>query len=85
MPYIKIDSEKPRGDEPIKYVCMYIHTCMYVHPDSRFWISVLVEPGCWIPMVSGTPDSLSCIADFKSKVFPDFGIPYIARSVIVQC
>ena len=36
-------------------------------------------------MVSGTPDSLSCIADFKSKVFPDFGIPYIGRSVIVQC
>ena len=20
-----IDSEKPRGDEPIKYVCMYVH------------------------------------------------------------
>ena len=23
----KIDSEKPRGDEPIKYVCMYV--CMF--------------------------------------------------------
>lgn len=35
-------------------------------------------------MVSGTLDSLSCIADSTSKVFPaSFGIPYIGPSVTV--
>ena len=40
--------------------------------------------GFWIPMVSGTLDSLSCIADSTSKGFPaSFGIPYIGPSVTV--
>ena len=28
----------------------------------------------WIPVVSGTPDSLRCIPDSVSKLFPDSGI-----------
>ena len=41
--------------------------------DSMLWIpdsSMLVEDGFWIPIVSGIPDSLSCIPDYKCW---DFG------------
>ena len=48
-------------------------------PRHRFRIagtglhSLSVELGFWIPIASGIPDSLSCIADSTSKFFSDFG------------
>ena len=56
-------------------------------PDSRYWIpnSLSVELGYRIPIVSGIPDSFSCIPDSKTqdsnsttKNFPDsrIRIPY---------
>ena len=38
--------------------------------DSRFLQIRSVEPGFWIPIVTGIPDTLSCISDSKAQ---DFG------------
>ena len=46
--------------------------------DSKFQLldfrSFLVELGSWIPIVSGIPDSYSCIPDSINKNFQDSGI-----------
>ena len=64
-------------------------------PDSRYWIPVFILPvrGTWIlePVVSGIPDSLSCIPDSKAQDyefykqnFPRFRnrgeLPYMGRA-----
>ena len=61
--------------------------------NSRFRIpwSLSVKLGFWIPIVSGIPDSLSCIPDSKDQDFgfhkqkfpriPEFGFPYVARKL----
>ena len=56
----------------INKTCMFV--CMYLqHGRWGFWIpdpgfqSLLVELGFWITIVSGIPDSLSCIPDLKAQ------------------
>ena len=61
--------------------------------NSRFRIpwSLSVKLGFWIPIVSGIPDSLSCIPDSKDQDFgfhkqefpriPEFGFPYVTRKL----
>ena len=61
--------------------------------NSRFRIpwSLSVKLGFWIPIVSGIPDSLSCIPDSKAQDFgfhkqkfpriPEFGFAYVARKL----
>ena len=63
--------------------------------NSRFRIpwSLSVKLGFWIPIVSGIPDSLSCIPDFKDqdfgfhkqKISPDSGIRIPLRGAKVGC
>ena len=40
-------------------------------PDSRYWIpdSLSLELGYRVPIVSGIPDSVSCISDSKTQDF----------------
>ena len=61
--------------------------------NSRFRIpwSLSVKLRFWIPIVSGIPDSLSCIPYSKDQDFgfhkqkfpriPEFGFPYVARKL----
>jgi len=58
--------------------------------DSKFQ-SLSVERGFWIPIVSGIPDSLSCIPDSKAQEsglhkqnFPRFRIPQVKISQIPE-
>ena len=37
-------------------------------------LALSLELGFWIPIVSGIPDSLSCIPSSVNKIFPDSGI-----------
>ena len=74
------------------YVCMYVQ-----HGRWGFWIpdtefqSLLVKLGFWITIVSGIPDSSSCIPDLKAQdsefhkqKVPGFRIPQAKNSRILE-
>ena len=80
----------------INKTCMFV--CMYLqHGRWGFWIpdsgfqSLPVELGFWITIVSGIPDSLSCIPDLKAQdsefhkqKVPGFRIPQAKNSRILE-
>ena len=74
---------------------MFLFQCFNVSPDVRESITVLdsgfhtwslsVELGFWLPFVIEISNSLSCIPDSTSKIFPDpltWGIPAIRGFLI---
>ena len=50
----------------------WIPRCGFQIPGTGFQ-SLSVELGFWIPIVSGIPDSMNCIPDSISKIFPVSG------------
>ena len=51
-------------------------------PDSKSWINhfLSVEHEFWIPIISGIPDSLSCIPDSKGQDLPY--LPYQHKKIV---
>ena len=93
----KGEGETEGGGGLVRVWHAHIATCNRILDSLGFWIphcglqipgtgfqSLSVELGFWIPIISGIPDSLSCIPDSKTQDFrfhkpncPDSGFPYM--------